>query len=79
MLAICNRKKIIFLKKEFKSNLVSTTKVSTTKLTNLWEKIKQKSFEKFRSSAISLSETSAPNLCQKVRPKFGRTEFSVYH
>ena len=26
-----------------------------------------------------LSETSEPNVCQKVRPKFGRTEFSVDH
>ena len=39
----------------------------------------EKSFEKFRSFEHSLSETELANVCQKVLPKFGRTEFSVYH
>ena len=35
---------------------------------------------KFGSAELSwLSETFAPNVCQKVWPNFGRTESSVYH
>ena len=37
-------------------------------------KNQEKSFEVWQ---FSLSETSAPNVCQKVRPKFGQTEYSV--
>ena len=32
-----------------------------------------------RFGSVPLSESSALTLCQKVRPKFGRTESSVYH
>ena len=36
--------------------------------------------QKFGSAELlPLSESSALTVCQKVRPKFGRTESSVYH
>ena len=48
-----------------------------------YEKLKWKMLgngRKFGSAELfPLSESSALTVCQKVRPKFGRTESSVYH
>ena len=48
-------------------------------LPKLRKKSRKKVSKSFEVSNISLSETELANDCQKVRPKFGRTEFSVYH